>query len=509
MHTNDIGAAIEAGIDAGRPRNVRVTDLFEQVERRSEWVRRRGRSSTSTRRGAGRHDRGRRGRRRRRRPALAHEPRRAARRRGRAVDEPVDRADPRSGRSVQRRRGRRAAEQQEHRARSRARSTTSPRSTSSSCRPRALSRRSPRSSATTPTPTSTPMSTAMNDALTRVRTGEVTQAVRDAVAECGPIPTGRLDRVVDDDGIVAATASPADAVLTLLGDSSTTTARSSPCSSVATRVRPTRSASASTSSSRTRTSRSSSTTAASRCTRTSSAWSNRARCRRAIRRSPCAISREIAGRAASIGSAPRSRNALAEMGLHTVLDVLQHYPRRFVDRTKRADIAELAVGEEATVFAEVQRVHGRRTRQGRALVEVVVYDGTSTAERHVLQPGVAREAIARRYRSRVLRQGRRVPREAPDDEPRRRRHRPAGRGRREDRRDRADLPAVGQGRDFHVAVAQARRRRRCAVAGPRARRPARRRRPRPITTSSTATPRSAAIHQPETMRGARRGRGAG
>ncbi len=32
VHTNDIGAAVEAGIAAGRPRNVRVTDLLEQVE---------------------------------------------------------------------------------------------------------------------------------------------------------------------------------------------------------------------------------------------------------------------------------------------------------------------------------------------------------------------------------------------------------------------------------------------------------------------------------------------
>jgi DAK2 domain fusion protein YloV len=31
IHTNDIGAAVEAGIDAGRPRNIRVTDLIEQV----------------------------------------------------------------------------------------------------------------------------------------------------------------------------------------------------------------------------------------------------------------------------------------------------------------------------------------------------------------------------------------------------------------------------------------------------------------------------------------------
>ena len=38
IHTDDIGAAIEASIDAGRPRNIRVTDLLEQVEE-ERWVR--------------------------------------------------------------------------------------------------------------------------------------------------------------------------------------------------------------------------------------------------------------------------------------------------------------------------------------------------------------------------------------------------------------------------------------------------------------------------------------
>ena len=38
VHTNDIGAAIEAGIEAGRPAKVRVTDLVEQVEE-EQWVR--------------------------------------------------------------------------------------------------------------------------------------------------------------------------------------------------------------------------------------------------------------------------------------------------------------------------------------------------------------------------------------------------------------------------------------------------------------------------------------
>ena len=38
IHTDDIGAAIEAAIDCGRPKKIRVTDLMEQVEE-ERWVR--------------------------------------------------------------------------------------------------------------------------------------------------------------------------------------------------------------------------------------------------------------------------------------------------------------------------------------------------------------------------------------------------------------------------------------------------------------------------------------
>jgi DAK2 domain fusion protein YloV len=38
IHTDDVGAAIEAALDAGRPREIRVTDLAEQVEE-ERWVR--------------------------------------------------------------------------------------------------------------------------------------------------------------------------------------------------------------------------------------------------------------------------------------------------------------------------------------------------------------------------------------------------------------------------------------------------------------------------------------
>jgi ATP-dependent DNA helicase RecG len=74
---------------------------------------------------------------------------------------------------------------------------------------------------------------------------------------------------------------------------------------------------------------------------------------------------------------PKLAERLAMLGIHTVLDLLTHYPRRYHDRTNTQEIAALAVGEQATVSAEVKAVAVRRTRQRRTIVEVDVFDGTS------------------------------------------------------------------------------------------------------------------------------------
>ena len=74
---------------------------------------------------------------------------------------------------------------------------------------------------------------------------------------------------------------------------------------------------------------------------------------------------------------PKLQTGLAEMGITTVLDLLEHYPRRYLDRTQRAEIRELSLGVEATVDAEVRSIHSRRTRDGkRTIVNATVYDGT-------------------------------------------------------------------------------------------------------------------------------------
>jgi len=80
------------------------------------------------------------------------------------------------------------------------------------------------------------------------------------------------------------------------------------------------------------------------------------------------------GRLKGVGA--QREKALHTAEIHTVWDLLTHYPRRYIDRTREATIGEVPEGEEAMVLVEVQRVSSRRTRNRRSLVEAVVSDGT-------------------------------------------------------------------------------------------------------------------------------------
>ena len=72
----------------------------------------------------------------------------------------------------------------------------------------------------------------------------------------------------------------------------------------------------------------------------------------------------------------RKAGRLAELGVESVLDLLTTYPRRYIDRTRQADISGLQEGDEAAVLATVQSAHARRARTGRAVVDVVVRNDT-------------------------------------------------------------------------------------------------------------------------------------
>lgn len=77
------------------------------------------------------------------------------------------------------------------------------------------------------------------------------------------------------------------------------------------------------------------------------------------------------------GVGGKTATALAAVGVHSVLDLLTYYPRRYLDRTREARIRDLRPGEEAVVLVEVYKVSSRRTRTGKVMVTVEVGDGSS------------------------------------------------------------------------------------------------------------------------------------
>ncbi len=78
------------------------------------------------------------------------------------------------------------------------------------------------------------------------------------------------------------------------------------------------------------------------------------------------------------GIGPKRATSLRKADIHSVLDLLRYYPRRYIDRTKEAAIRDLREGEEGMVLGKVTSVDLRRIRGNRTMVNVKVSDGTGT-----------------------------------------------------------------------------------------------------------------------------------
>ena len=62
--------------------------------------------------------------------------------------------------------------------------------------------------------------------------------------------------------------------------------------------------------------------------------------------------------------------------IHTVGQLLRHYPRRYIDRSTTVPIREVRFNQQVTVIGRVARVASRRTRRGQTMVTVTVFDGS-------------------------------------------------------------------------------------------------------------------------------------
>jgi ATP-dependent DNA helicase RecG len=91
-----------------------------------------------------------------------------------------------------------------------------------------------------------------------------------------------------------------------------------------------------------------------------------------------AIDRRLAARRSGARTkGPEAHEVLARaFGVVTVGGLLQHYPRRYIDRSRVETVRELKIGRYVTVIATVHKVFKRQTRRHQSMVIVTINDGT-------------------------------------------------------------------------------------------------------------------------------------
>ncbi len=75
---------------------------------------------------------------------------------------------------------------------------------------------------------------------------------------------------------------------------------------------------------------------------------------------------------------PRYAKTLSRLGIHTLGDMIYHFPRRYDDYSQLKPINRLRYGEDVTIIGSVQQINTRKIRGGKAkLSEAVISDGSA------------------------------------------------------------------------------------------------------------------------------------
>ncbi len=91
------------------------------------------------------------------------------------------------------------------------------------------------------------------------------------------------------------------------------------------------------------------------------------------------------------GVGPVNAKRLARLGIHTVADLLQHFPRRYVNYATLKPIGKLRVGDQVTIIGNVWEFGERQTRGGRKVVHAIVSDASGSIQATWFNPYVIRQ----------------------------------------------------------------------------------------------------------------------
>ena len=78
------------------------------------------------------------------------------------------------------------------------------------------------------------------------------------------------------------------------------------------------------------------------------------------------------------GVGEQRRASLEEVQIHSVFDLLTHYPRRYIDRSHEAKLVDVRPGQQVMVVGDIESVTSRRTRNRKSIVEASLSDETGS-----------------------------------------------------------------------------------------------------------------------------------
>ena len=95
---------------------------------------------------------------------------------------------------------------------------------------------------------------------------------------------------------------------------------------------------------------------------------------------------------------------LSRLGITTVGDLLEHFPRRYEDRSQLRTIREIVAGQVATFAAVVERAEVQRVR-GKSLARVWVSGRHWSGCAGLVQSAIPGKKLEKRHAADYLRQG--------------------------------------------------------------------------------------------------------
>ena len=85
---------------------------------------------------------------------------------------------------------------------------------------------------------------------------------------------------------------------------------------------------------------------------------------------------EVAARVRLVS--PGRAKALDGLGIRTVRDLVTHFPRRYIDLSRKETVVSASIGEQCTIEGTVHEIVLKRPKPKLSLVEITLIDGTGT-----------------------------------------------------------------------------------------------------------------------------------